>query len=144
MRGTNLALIGPDARVEVIMRTPVATVTEDATLVDVAEVLASNEIGAVAVARRNTVIGIVSERDLVAQIAHGVDTTIATAADVMSTDLLTVGPRETILSAAERANAALVRHLPVLDDRGAAVGFVSMRDLLTVLIAAAARQVPDA
>lgn len=140
MRGTNLVLIRPDAPIEAIMRTPVATVTEDTSVVEIAEILAANDIGAVAVVRRDALIGVVSERDLVAQVAVRADLAVATAADVMSTDLLTVGPHESILAAAERANAALVRHLPVLDDRGLAVGFVSVRDLGTVLIAAAARQ----
>ncbi len=138
MSAANLALVKPGTSIKAVMRTPVATVTTDVSLADVVEILASNEIGAVAVVRRGIVIGVISERDIVAQVAMHVDFDVTTAGDVMSTDLLTVGTAETIISAAERANAALVRHLPVVDDHGEAVGFVSVRDLLTVLIAAAA------
>lgn len=130
-----LTLARPDSPVETIMRAPVATVETATSLQEIAEVLAANEIGAVAVTRHESVIGLVSERDLVAAMARGVAWDTTTAADVMSTELLTIGPKETIATAAERANAALVRHLPVLADR-TIVGFVSVRDLLAVLTSA--------
>lgn len=137
MSNANLAVIRPDSPIEAVMRAPIASVTEDSSLAEIAEILAGNEIGAVAVTRHGAVIGVVSERDLVAQIALRVDPDLTTAADVMSTELLTVHTGETIVESAQRANAALVRHLPVVDDRGDTVGFVSVRDLMTVLIAAA-------
>lgn len=137
MSNANLAVIRSDSPIEAVMRAPIASVTEDSSLAEIAEILAGNEIGAVAVTRHGAVIGVVSERDLVAQIALRVDPDLTTAADVMSTELLTVHTGETIVESAQRANAALVRHLPVVDDRGDTVGFVSVRDLMTVLIAAA-------
>lgn len=136
MPDTNLALVKPSSPVSAIMRAPVASVALDAPLVAIAEELAANEIGAVAVQRRDTVIGLVSERDLVQAIASGVPMETTTAADVMSTDLLTVDAHETIISAAERVNAALIRHLPVRDEAGEVIGFVSVRDLLAVLVSA--------
>lgn len=130
-----LALVRPDSPVEEIMRAPVAAVETETSLREIAEILADNEIGAVAVTRHDAVIGLVSERDLVAAMARGAASETTTAADIMSTDLLTIGPTETVKTAAERANAALVRHLPVLDG-GSVVGFVSVRDLLAVLTSA--------
>lgn len=133
MHGPNLALVRPDAPVAAIMRSPVATVSEQATLPEVADVLVDNEIGIVAVVRHDHVLGVVSERDLVAHLAAGRWPDETTAADIMTTDLLSVRPDEPIIAAAQRANAAQVRHLPVLED-GALRGVLSIRDLLAVLV----------
>ncbi len=136
MNQPSLALVTPDTPIAAIMRTPVASVAEDDTLTEVAQVLVDNEIGAVAVLRHDRVLGVVSERDMVGQIAAGTEMDLTTAGDIMTTDLVTVDPAEPIIAAAQRANAALVRHLPVLDDQRNPLGFVSVRDLLAVLVAA--------
>lgn len=138
MMRQNLTLTGPSDPVGSIMHSPVATVTEDAALHEVVEALAANGIGALAVVRHDHVLGIVSERDVITQLAAGVDPETSTAADLMSTDLLTVHPEEPIIQAAQRVSAAEVRHLPVLDGNGQLLGFLSMRDLLVVLLSAVA------
>jgi CBS domain-containing protein len=58
----------------------------------------------------------------------------------MSTELLTVHPDEPIVRAAQRVSAAEVRHLPVLDQSGRLQGFLSVRDLLVVLLSAVAER----
>jgi CBS domain-containing protein len=135
-----LSMIRPGDPVEAIMHSPVATVAEDASLREVVESLAGNGIGALAVVRHDRVLGIVSERDVVGHLATGADLEAATAADLMSTELLTVHPQEPIVRAAQRVSAAEVRHLPVLDHSGRLQGFLSVRDLLVVLLSAVAER----
>lgn len=136
MANGNLILTTPESPVSAIMRAPVATVELDTPVIAIAEVLASNEIGAVAVVRHQAIVGLVSERDLIAPIANGTDLGTLTAADMMSSDLLTVGPDETVAEVAQRADAAAVRHIPVVGPSGEVEGFVSIRDLLAVLVSA--------
>lgn len=50
----------------------------------------------------------------------------------MSTALVTVRAHETITSANAEMQVGVIRHLPVVDDRGRLVGVVSDRDLLHV------------
>jgi len=57
----------------------------------------------------------------------------AEPAEVMSNDLVTASPDESVLDAARRMEDAQVRHLPVLD-AGLIAGIVSMRDLFAVLL----------
>ena len=53
-------------------------------------------------------------------------------ADLMSTALLTIKASDTVTEAHMEMELGLVRHLPVLDDRGKLVGVVSDRDLSAV------------
>jgi CBS domain-containing protein len=112
---------------------PVATVDGDATLSEVAEALAADEVGALCVTQDGHLAGIVSERDVVVHLAAGADPAHLSAAEVMSSDLVIASSDETVLAAARRMEDAQVRHLPVIDD-GRIAGIVSIRDLFTVLV----------
>jgi CBS domain-containing protein len=115
-----------------VMMWPVAVVGAEATLTEVAEALAADEIGALCVIENDVLAGIVSERDVVAHVAAGADPEHLTAGEVMSSDLVIAGPDDTVLEAARRMQESQVRHLPVLHGTEIA-GIVSMRDLFAVL-----------
>jgi len=53
-----------------------------------------------------------------------------TAQDIMSKELVYLGPRENLAKAIEVMQGAEIRHLPVIDDRGDLVGLVSDRNIL--------------
>jgi CBS domain-containing protein len=123
----------PVTPVRSVMVWPVATIEHDASLTEVAEALAADEIGALCVVENDALAGIVSERDVVSHVAAGADPDHLTAGDVMTSDVVTVGPEESVLAAARRMHDDQIRHLPVLED-GAIAGMVSIRDLLAVLV----------
>jgi CBS domain-containing protein len=133
MYARTVQAVTPASQVRSVMVWPVATVDGGATLAEVAEALAADEIGALCVTEDGRLAGIVSERDVVAHVAVGADPEHLTAADVMSNDLITASPDESVLVAARRMEDAEIRHLPVLDD-GRIAGIMSMRDLFTVLV----------
>jgi CBS domain-containing protein len=116
-----------------VMVWPVATIDAGATLAEAAEALAAVEVGAMCVIEDGRLAGIVSERDVVTHVAAGADLTHLTAGEVMSNDLVTVSPDDSVLEAAKRMEDAQVRHLPVLDG-GDIAGIISMRDLFAVLV----------
>ena len=123
----------PMSRVRAVMMWPVAIVDGGATLTEVSEALAAEEIGALCVTEEGRLAGIVSERDVVTHMAAGADPAHLTAAEVMSSDQDTASPDASILLAARVMQDAQVRHLPVVDGSRIA-GIVSMRDLFTVLL----------
>ena len=122
-----------------IMVWPVATVPGEASLLEVAESLAADGIGAIGVVENGHLAGVVSERDVVNHLAQGANPEHVTAADVMTTDLVTAHPKDQILDTARRMVEAEIRHLPVIEEDKIA-GFVSMRDIFEVLIDVASHE----
>jgi CBS domain-containing protein len=101
-----------------------------ATLPEIAEIIAARRIGAVVVLDPDrTLIGIVSERDVVRAIAeHGAAAMKRTAEDLMTRKVVTASPETTVERAMEMMDAGYFRHLPVVQ-AGELVGIVSIRDL---------------
>lgn len=122
-----------------IMVWPVATVPAEASLLEVAESLATDGIGALGVVENGRLAGVVSERDVVNHLAQGANPEHVTAAEVMSTDLVTAHPSDLILDAARQMVDAELRHLPVIEE-GKIAGFVSMRDIFEVLLDVASHE----
>ena len=122
-----------------IMVWPVATVPGEASLLEVAESLAAGGIGALGVVENGHLAGVVSERDVVNHLAQGANPEHVTAAEVMTTDLVTAHPKDLILDTARRMVEAEVRHLPVIAEDEIA-GFVSMRDVFEVLLDVASHE----
>lgn len=119
-----------------LMEWPVATVDSDATLAAVAQALAEYEVGALAVMDDDTLVGVISERDIVVHIAQGANLDHVTAAEVMATELVTVERTATVVEAARLMIESGVRHLPVLaEENDDLVGFLSVRAVVEALAA---------
>ena len=139
MHATSKRTMHPTDAVARIMVWPVAIAPAEASLLEVAESLAADAIGAVGVVEHGHLVGVVSERDVVHHLAQGANPEHVTAADVMTTDLVTAHPDDQILDAARRMAEAEIRHLPVIED-GKIAGFVSMRDIFGVLVEVASHE----
>jgi CBS domain-containing protein len=115
---------------------PAITVTPDATLREVALELWEAGVGAAVVPGEATAIaGVISERDVVAQLAVGADPDRVTAAEAMSRNIVSAQPADPVLDVVFLMLDAGVRHIPVVaDDLDQLVGVVSMRDLLQPLL----------
>jgi CBS domain-containing protein len=91
----------------------------------------AHEIGALPVLDRGALVGILTERDMVAAMAVGSGINAAVAAH-MTPAPATVQPADDTAAVARRMLDLGVRHMPVVDgDR--LVGMVSASDLLTVV-----------
>jgi CBS domain-containing protein len=107
----------------------VATVTRDSSLQEVAGLLASRRIGAIVItSAEGAVEGIVSERDIVKAIANRGGACLAEAvANIMTKDVTTTEPRESIDHVMSLMTAGRFRHVPVVEN-GRLVGIVSIGD----------------
>ncbi len=118
----------------------VFTVRRDTTVVELTKVLVSRRIGAAVVADGDTVVGVVSERDIVHCIAElGAGAGNRAVADVMTTDVKTVSPDTTIDEVMGLMTQRHIRHLPVLED-GKLAGIVSIGDVVKDRIASVERE----
>lgn len=101
------------------------------TVAEVVERLGSLGVGAVLVCDGNRAIrGIVSERDIVrALVRHGAALLDMKVTEVMTRQVRTCAPDETVAHAMAQMTAGRYRHIPVVE-RGTLVGIVSIGDLV--------------
>ncbi len=96
---------------------------------DVAARMHCYQIGALPVYQQHRLVGIVTERDLVAALAEGADPATTRVVDYMTDRPVTVAPDDDLAVAAHRMAELGVRHLPVVDGHHL-VGMLSIRDFL--------------
>ena len=111
--------------------TAVAHVAPTDTVAAIARTLHERRIGAVLVLdTAGQLLGIVSERDIVAHLArHGAETLGKTAAQLMTTGLHTATTATTVPEAMALMTERRVRHLPVVEN-GRLQGLVSIGDVV--------------
>lgn len=109
----------------------VVSVRPDATVAEAAKTLFSNRIGAALVMEgEDTIVGIFSERDMVRGMAvHGDQVESMKVADLMSRNVLTCSPNDTLENLMAIMTANRVRHLPVVES-GALIGIVTIGDVV--------------
>ncbi|MEM1129670.1 MAG: CBS domain-containing protein [Pseudomonadota bacterium] len=114
----------------------VVTVTPDNKLGEVINVLATKKIGAVVVSADGTsVVGILSERDVVRELAkRGVACETLPVSEVMTADPVTCDPGEDSDEVFRLMTEGRFRHLPVVKD-GAMVGLISIGDVVKAQLA---------
>lgn len=110
----------------------VETTSPDTTVHSVAWELKVKNIGALVVVSGDgaTILGMISERDLVRAISeHGVDLHGLPVSQVMTTTVLTCTPEERVTAMMARMTRHRVRHLPVVDG-GKLAGIISIGDVV--------------
>ena len=103
----------------------------DEPILTISERLNTLNIGAMPVCGPGgALIGIISERDIVRGFArNGAKLTERYVRDLMTRDLVTCGPSDSMSEAEGRMNAKRVRHLPVVEG-DKLVGMLSIRDIM--------------
>lgn len=109
----------------------VVTISAQATVAELVELLSRRNIGAVVVSGDGqTVDGIVSERDVVRHLAaDGGDVLRRTVAEIMSSPVTTCTLDEELDTTAHTMTYSRLRHLPVMED-GRLVAIVSLGDVV--------------
>ena len=109
----------------------VFTVTPGTTLAQICQQLSTRRIGSVLVIDRlDHIVGIVSERDLVHALAvNGKTAMELEASHVMTRDVVTCDPDDSIDQVMQTMTSGRFRHLPVVR-RGELLGLVSIGDVV--------------
>lgn len=109
----------------------VMTINPDATVGELLEQLSQHGIGALVVSGDGQgVDGIVSERDVVRHLhSRGVTVLQARVSEIMSAEVITCGPDDSVEQLMRQMTELRVRHIPVVVD-GALHGIVSIGDVV--------------
>jgi CBS domain-containing protein len=100
---------------------------------EAAKVMRDKKIGSIAVREGGRVVGIVTERDLVARVLAAGDNGAMPIGEAMRTDLPSVGPDSSETQAAELMRTHYTRHL-LVEEKGQVVGIISMRDVIQLML----------
>jgi CBS domain-containing protein len=118
-------------KVGAFVKRPPLTVTQEATLHDVVKIMATHNIGLVAVVdEAGRPLGVVSERDVIRALARGVQLSAKAIEVGTRGNLLTAKAEDDIYSVIKKMRERGTRHILVVDDAGKLVGVVSIRDLV--------------
>jgi CBS domain-containing protein len=122
----------------------VMTVGPDQTIGDAVKVLGEHKIGAVVVVdKAGAIKGILSERDVVRQIAsEGPGVLMHSISGAMTHKVQTCAPEETIETVMARMTRGRFRHLPVIEN-GRLAGIISIGDVVKKRIEDIQREADD-
>jgi len=116
---------------EIMTPAAVADRAED-TLIEAARKMWEQQTGSLLVMDGESLLGIITERDILKAVATGTPLDATPISEVMAKDLVTVHPGASLREAAGIMTDKWIRHLPVVE-KGKLVGILSQRDLAGVL-----------
>lgn len=113
----------------------VFSIAPDTSVYSAIEEMAEKGIGALVVLENGRLAGILSERDYTRKVVlAGRSSRDTVASDIMTIDLMTVEPSDSVEHCLRLMTDRRVRHLPVVAD-GRVVGLLSIGDLVKQVIA---------
>lgn len=116
-------------KVRDIMTPQVESADYNTSLIQVAQMMAQQDVGSIPVCEQNELRGILTDRDLVVRaVSKGVDLNNTRASEIMSTTPVTVSPELDIHEAARLMSESQIRRLPVVEN-GKLVGMLALGDL---------------
>jgi CBS domain-containing protein len=120
----------PMQTVRDVMTANVVTLPRETTLAEAARTMREQDIGDIVVADGAGPAGLVTDRDIVVRaVAEQRDPASTTIGEILTSDLVTVRPDDTVQSAALLMRDNAVRRVLVCDENQSLVGIVSIGDL---------------
>lgn len=105
------------------------TIKPGATIKELLSELSEHNVGALVVSEDGTtMVGIVSERDVVRKLHSVEDLRNQSVADIMTSDVQSCGPDDSLDSLMSLMTDRRIRHVPVLDADAGLVGVLSIGD----------------
>ena len=110
------------------------TISKGSTVLDSLELMAEKRIGSLVITEKDQVIGIFTERDFARKVGTDNKKPVETCIDeVMTRNLITVHPNQTVKECMVLMTDNHIRHLPVMDE-GQLVGMISIGDVVKDMI----------
>jgi CBS domain-containing protein len=110
------------------------SISPSATVYEALELMARNNIGALLVLEGDKLVGIFTERDYARKVVlQGRSSRTTRIAELMTRDVLYIGPDDTIENCMALMTDKRTRHLPVIED-GKLIGIISIGDVVKEII----------
>lgn len=107
----------------------------DDTVFETLQLLARYEVGALMVMDGGRIVGVFSERDYTRKIAlQGRSSKETKVSEIMTRDVLYVGPATGTNQCLKLMSDKKIRHLPVIEKDGTVMGMISIRDIMDDII----------
>ena len=120
-------------RAKHIMSKKILTVTEGANIRHVMKLLSENRVtGLPVVSEDMSLLGIVTEKDILEVLLYGNDIKSKTARDLMATDIVSFEEDEDLMTIFRTLVEGNFRRVPILSD-GKLAGIISRRDIINFL-----------
>ena len=117
------------------------SIAPDATVYDALATMAEREVGALLVMTGGKLVGIISERDYARKILlQGRSSNETTVQEIMTGEMYTVTPGDSVDECMRIMTHNRIRHLPVFDT-GKLVGVISIGDLVNAIISEQAQTI---
>jgi CBS domain-containing protein len=114
--------------------TQVYSISPDAKVYNALQLMADKNVGALMVMEGDTAIGLISERDYARKIVlKGKLSKDIPVREIMTADMVCVGPDEDVEVCMELMTDKRVRHLPVLEN-DQLIGIISIGDIVKTII----------
>ncbi len=118
---------------EIMSKNPTC-VTPDTPLVDAARLMKDENIGVVPVVESSNsrrLVGVLTDRDIaIRAVAEGRDGATTSVGHVMSTDIHTSAPDDSVNDIMALMGSEQIRRIPIVDERGDVVGIIAQADIV--------------
>ena len=123
--------------------TTVWSVAPTNTVFEAISIMAEKNVGALPVLEGDRLVGMISERDYARKvILLGRGSKETAVAEIMSVNVKTVGPQDSVQECMQIMTENRVRHVPVLED-GKLTGLISIGDCVNWIISAQTAAIDD-
>lgn len=117
-----------------ISRKEFVSISPEATIKEVAGVMASKNVGSLIVVKDGSPAGIITDRDIVVRVVNkGLDPSTIRVQDVMTIDPICLNEDLGIFEALEIVKEKGVRRYPVINREGKVVGILSLDDIVYLI-----------
>ena len=94
--------------------------------------MAEEEVGCLVITDEDKVVGILTEQDLARKVvAHGKEGHATLVKEIMSRDVVHIGPEEDIHRAVELMSQNNIKHLPIIS-KGKLQGILTFKDIIAI------------
>lgn len=125
---------GLETPVSELMATTPVCVEADATVVAAVQAMNEHHTGCVVVQKEGKLVGIFTERDVLRKVIFRDKERTLKVYSVMTRNPTTLPPTATVAYALNKMSVDGYRHIPIVDDAGRAIGVLSIKDIVQMLV----------